>query len=246
MEDPHAPTFWQRAYLALRAFNNLLLIPMFTLMILETSTGDLTSVVESELVNTGFCAFFLLEWMLGLVLAERRLAYLKDPMNLFDLLSAIPFGYVFQSARLARLVRVFRLLRVFLRAKRFRGRGAQFFRAAGVLGSTALAGALAFRTVEPETTRSMGDALWWAIATVSTVGYGDIVPASGGGRIVGTVLVVCGIGVFGYVAGVTTALLQDSDEDETLQRLRRIEEKLEALVVTRSAHGQTDDRLIGP
>jgi voltage-gated potassium channel len=54
---------------------------------------------------------------------------------------------------------------------------------------------------------SFGDALWWSIVTVTTVGYGDIVPGSTGGRIVAFFVMVSGIALFGAVAGNVAALL---------------------------------------
>jgi voltage-gated potassium channel len=72
---------------------------------------------------------------------------------------------------------------------------------------------------------------------VSTVGYGDVAPRTGLGRIVASALVFVGIGVFGYVAGFTTSLMEDPEEDEILQRVRNIEGKLEQLVGSSTSNG---------
>jgi voltage-gated potassium channel len=102
-------------------------------------------------------------------------------------------------------------------------------RVAGVVGSTVFAGAMALRIVEPETGRSMTDALWWSLITVSTVGYGDIVPLTDVGCVVAAVLVFFGIGVFGYAAGFMGSLMEDPEEDEILAAVKRIERQVEAL-----------------
>ena len=73
------------------------------------------------------------------------------------------------------------------------------------------------------------DALWWSLITVSTVGYGDIIPQTDTGRIVAAVLVFFGIGVFRYVAGFMSSLMEDPDEDEILSAVKRIEQQLAAL-----------------
>lgn len=222
---PHA---LRRVYGVVTYIDNLLLIPMFTVMVLEMSVRkggqDLLSF---DVVNLWFCVAFLLEWVLGLLVAESRKRYLISAEKILDLVSAIPFGYFFQGLRVARLVRVLRVVRIILRARRFRGRGGRLLRVLGVVGATVFAGALGLRIVEPETVTGLGDSLWWSIITVSTVGYGDIAPKTALGRAVASVLVFVGIGVFGYVAGFMTSLMEDPEEDEILATLRRVEARLD-------------------
>jgi len=102
-----------------------------------------------------------------------------------------------------------------------------------------VAGTLA-RLLEPETFRSIGLAFWWAMSTVSTVGYGDVVPVTTEGRLIGTLLMLTGIGLIPIVTSVAVSILTakrariDRDEDlrhreEHAARLARIEERLEQL-----------------
>ena len=78
------------------------------------------------------------------------------------------------------------------------------FRLMGVIVVLVLVGAVGLTSFEEN--RPFPDALWWAIVTVTTVGFGDISPVSLGGRLVGAVLMVFGIGVLGMftatIAGV--------------------------------------------
>jgi voltage-gated potassium channel len=78
------------------------------------------------------------------------------------------------------------------------------FRLMGVIVVLVLGGAVGLTSFEEN--RPFPDALWWAIVTVTTVGFGDIAPVSLGGRMVGAVLMVFGIGVLGMftatIAGV--------------------------------------------
>ena len=74
-----------------------------------------------------------------------------------------------------------------------------------------------------------GDALWWSIVTISTVGYGDSFPITTGGRIVAVLLILIGVGVFGYVAGFMANILEIDDEDEEVSQMERIEKKLDLL-----------------
>lgn len=69
-----------------------------------------------------------------------------------------------------------------------------------------VAGALE-RIVEPEVFTSLGLAYWWAVVTVTTVGYGDVVPESPAGRLVGTALMLTGLGLIPTLTSVTVAVL---------------------------------------
>jgi voltage-gated potassium channel Kch len=92
------------------------------------------------------------------------------------------------------------------------------------------AGALA-RLVEPDTFTSLGLAYWWAIETVTTVGYGDIVPQDPPGRIVGSLLMLTGLALIPTLTSVIVSTLIAKHRDEQQQRLEqmltRIEERLE-------------------
>ncbi len=209
--------------------NNILLIPQFTTIILDLSQ-------ETHLVNTGydvenlaFCGFFLLEWVLGLIIAEHRWAYLRSPVKLLDLISALPLSYAFQGLRMARVVRIVRISRVAWRARRYRGRATQLIRALGYTSAIVLAGALGLQSVEPETVPTLTDAAWWAFVTLTTVGYGDIAPVTSLGRLVAAGVMFAGVGVFGYIAGFMTSLFSDPEEDEILVGVRRLEKKVDTL-----------------
>jgi len=117
----------------LSVVNNFLLIPLFALMTLEASGHDATD-LDAQ-IYVAFCVAFLFEWTVGLIAAEDRGAYLKDPGNISDLLSSIPFGAFFQGFRLIRLLRLLRLLRVVWRTRRFQGRAAKAVRAIGLVSS---------------------------------------------------------------------------------------------------------------
>lgn len=200
-------------------FNNVLMIPMFTLMILEVGYAGRDFDIY-RLENLFFCLCFQVEYWFGFALSSDRRAYLRAPSNILDFLSAVPVGFLFQGLRFARLYRLLRVARLVWRIRRFRGRGDKLVRAAGLVCSLVFAGALALRIVEPAATDSFEESLWWAIVTLSTVGYGDVMPTTSGGRAVAAVVIICGIGVFGYMAGFMTSLIEDPDEDEILTIVR--------------------------
>jgi voltage-gated potassium channel len=102
-----------------------------------------------------------------------------------------------------------------------------------------IAGALQ-RIVEPDVFTSLGLAYWWAVVTVTTVGYGDVVPESPAGRIVATMLMLTGLGLIPTLTSVTVSMLigkRTRAQQEQLDRqgknhaaaLERIETRLDQL-----------------
>src|SRR6266436_5863221 len=74
------------------------------------------------------------------------------------------------------------------------------------------------RDVQPATFGSVPAALWWAIATLTTVGYGDVVPITPLGRVVAAVVMICGLGVFGLWTGIlATGFAAETRRDNFLK-----------------------------
>jgi voltage-gated potassium channel len=79
----------------------------------------------------------------------------------------------------------------------------------------ALVGGILIRFVDQDNFPSVGLGVWWAIQTVTTVGYGDVVPTTLTGRLVGSGVMVLGIAFISFVtAGVTSALIQQANRGE--------------------------------
>lgn len=62
------------------------------------------------------------------------------------------------------------------------------------------------------------DALWWSMTTVTTVGYGDRYPVTDAGRVIASLLMICGIGIFGTLSGVAASLFLGDKKDEPADR----------------------------
>jgi voltage-gated potassium channel len=78
-----------------------------------------------------------------------------------------------------------------------------------------------------------GDALWWAVTTVTTVGYGDVVPTNTAGRVVAAVLMLVGLGLIPLITSVVVSILVSQRSRESgeaqLEALGRIHERIDAL-----------------
>ena len=73
----------------------------------------------------------------------------------------------------------------------------------------AFVGAIVMRIVDPDNFPSLGLAVWWALQTVTTVGYGDVVPTTAVGRVIGGIEMVLGVSFIAFLtAGVTSVVIQ--------------------------------------
>ena len=156
---------------------------------------------------------FMADFVAGLWLAEHRWRHFRR--NWPDLLASIPISAgIFRSFRLLRLLRLVRVVRVMARVRRMgeiasttTDRSAMTIYTVTITSVVILAGAVAFFSVElqpnPDVNRFF-DALWWAVVTATTVGYGDIYPVTTEGRLVGMLLMFFGIGLVGTVAGLVS------------------------------------------
>ena len=107
-----------------------------------------------------------------------------------------------------------------------------------IAGSTfvlTLAGGVGAWLIDRRDFDGLGDALWWSMQTVTTVGYGDVVPEHAAGRLIGVVLMLQGIALLTVItASVTAALIEQarrrrSEPDAILAKLEQMEARLEAI-----------------
>ena len=145
-----------------------------------------------------------------------RLRYALTPMALIDLLAILPFFLQMFFTIDTRILRVFRLLRVFKLSRHFTMLGvlgvvlkreAKTLLAAIfimlVLAIMAASGIyLAEHKAQPEAFGSIPMAMWWAVVTLTTVGYGDVVPQTDMGRLFGAFITLIGVGMAALPAGI--------------------------------------------
>jgi voltage-gated potassium channel len=187
-------------------------------------------------------AAFVVEYLVKLYLAPSRRRFFTH--HLVDLaLVALPMFRPLRALRLGRLVNLARVAVIlFTGLGRVRGilshRGLHFvFLAVLVIVFACSAMVLGFeQDAHGSNIDNYGEALWWAIVTVTTVGYGDRYPVSAGGRGVAVVLMLVGIGLIGVVtASVASYFIEEKvDEQKTIlnERLGRIEAMLAQALAT--------------
>lgn len=94
--------------------------------------------------------------------------------------------------------------------RRIQSRGLKPRLAAGVIACLWLVAIVAFgiveHLIEPDTFDTIWDGMWWATQTVTTVGYGDIVPEQTAGKLVGALLMIGGLSFFAVITGIITSL----------------------------------------
>ena len=88
---------------------------------------------------------------------------------------------------------------------------------------------------------TFGDALWWSVVTVATVGYGDIVPTTTEGRLVGAALIIFGVTFLSFLAATVISMFVAQDQHEQAVVERHLREESEAR--TQDLLRQIDDRL---
>ncbi len=164
---------------------------------------------------------FTAEYLLRLATAPRPLRFARSFFGLVDLAAIVPFylgtGLDLRAVRAFRLLRLVRLLKL-LRYNRAIVRYRSAFSAiraeltlyllvSFLVVYVASVGIYQFEhEAQPEAFASVFDSMWWAVATLTTVGYGDVYPVTAGGRAFTALILLVGIGVI----AVPTALVASS------------------------------------
>jgi len=193
-----------------------LALAMIPLLIMPIAM-DLSETADTAFLSVDWTiwAIFALELSVRTYLADRRINYLAR--HWYDVLIVVlPFLRplrIVRSARALRLLRLGRTLSFFSRVASdarglLRRRGLQYVLVFGLVAIFASAGAMYL--LERDSGGAINDygtALWWAMSTVTTVGYGDTVPSSAEGKGVAVFLMLVGISFFGWITANIAAFL---------------------------------------
>ena len=184
--------------------------------------------------DTVICVLFFIDFLIQLTQAENRLKYMVR-WGWLDLLSSVPAVEILRFGRLARILRIFRVLRSVKSARILTSmileRRAQSDFLAAVLMAIVLmtVGAISvlhFEDAPESNIKTPEDALWWAVVTLTTVGYGDRFPVTSEGRVIAAVLMIAGVGLFGSLSGFVAAWFLAPVQKEEVSSIDRIESEL--------------------
>lgn len=170
---------------------------------------------------------FVLDYFVRFSRSENKWIYVKK--HPLELVAIIPFDSIFRAARFVRIFRVIRLL----------GIGSHFLKPIySILKTNGLDKLLTITIimlflipipiifVEPSI-NTFSDALWWAIVTTTTVGYGDISPTTPIGRVLAIILMLVGIGIIGTLTSSITSYFNKENEISHEKKVLQIVQSIE-------------------
>lgn len=209
----------------------LLALAVDTLFVLSAPVREIL-----EMADLFVCLVFIVDFFYELLTAPSMPAFLK--WGWIDLVSSIPALPMFRWGRIVRVIRIVRVLRG-VHSLSAVGRELFRSRARGTLGAAAillftlvLFSAIAILRVETAPTsniRTAGEALWWAFGTVTTVAYGEFYPVTAEGRILATMLMVAGVGLFGVITAYIASLFIQSQDRANEAELKQIASELKEI-----------------
>jgi len=197
-----------------------------------------TQAIPNELARLAdwlvWLAFFFETVLLGSLVRDKRAYLTGNWMNLVIIIGGFPFFW--QFAPLVGLLRSFRLMLVVMLLARM-SRTARKLLARHNLGSTlavafitmVLSGIIISR-IDPSI-GSVWDGMWWAWVTMATVGYGDVVPHSGAGRLFGALLILFGVVLLSLLTANLAAFFIGSEVEKVEQEEKEADRLLKDIVL---------------
>lgn len=212
--------------LAGRTFDLVLLISITTSVIIVflDSVNSLNTRYAWHflLAEWFFTILFTLEYILRIIASRKPFRYIFSFYGIIDLLAVIPtyLSLIFTGGQFLIVIRILRLLRIFRILKLSRYMGASSFLWTSIVSSrykigvflwfimtiTIIMGAVMYIIEGPENGfRSIPESIYWAIVTLTTVGYGDISPNTAAGKFIASIIMIIGYSIIAIPTGIISA-----------------------------------------
>lgn len=191
---------------------------------LSEITTQILSIIETFIVS-----IFTLEYILRVYAVDRKRDYFFSFYGIIDFIAIAPFylsiGVDLRSLRILRMLRLFRLLKLV----RYNSAMQRFSRAFIIakeeivlFGSVTIVllylsavGIYYFENeAQPEQFKSIFHSFWWAVVTLTTVGYGDVYPVTVGGRVFTFLILMVGLGIVAVPAGLLASAFSKARSEE--------------------------------
>lgn len=205
-------------------FVSLVSFSVETLPDLSLKTRKILHITEVATVT-----IFTIEYLLRIIVADSKQRFVFSFFGIIDLLAILPFyistGIDLRSLRVLRflrLLRAFKLLRYSKAIKRFhdafliaKEEMVLFLFVTVLLLYLSAVGIYYFEnSAQPESFKSVFHSMWWAVATLTTVGYGDIYPITTGGKLFTFFVLMLGLGIVAVPAGLISSALSKARQTE--------------------------------
>lgn len=208
-----------------------LILLSISLLALETMPSVRKRYIDSfHIIEIIFTVIFTFEYLARVFASQKKLKFIFSFYGLVDLISVLPsilaFGILdfrfFRSLRLIRVFRVLKLARYNKAVERLKGAFVDIKEELLVFSALALiilfisaSGIYYFENqAQPEVFKSIPHSLWWAVATLTTVGYGDVYPVTAGGKIFTSVILFIGLSLVTVPTGLFASAFSKENTEE--------------------------------
>lgn len=210
-------------------------LPLIVVSLINLSIDTLPDLSDNnkkilDIIELVITIFFTIEYIARILINKNKKKYILSFYGIVDLMAILPFfltlGTGFQAVRVVRLIRIFRILKFATRQEDALNRLSRAFKKAKnqlivfVFGTIIMlylsaAGIYVFEhEAQPEVFKSIFHSLWWAVATLTTVGYGDIYPITFFGRAFTFIVLMIGVGTISVPSALMVSALGEVIKEE--------------------------------
>ena len=218
----------------------IILLALISVILVLLGFADLIDLIDLDnppysIIDLVIWGVFVVDYSWRFFTTKRKWHFILE--NIFDLLAILPLnaiftvfrlGRIFRLAKLTKLLKLTRLLRIIGLTGKLERKISRFLRTNDLIYILyvnifiVLVGSSILSVVEE---KSFSDSLWWALVTVTTVGYGDIVPVSLFGKWLAVLLMLVGIGTIGMLTSSLTNFFVKDNPDEQI-KLDKLQDEL--------------------